>query len=115
MIYRSDDLQAESVTEICKGCELPIHVKNLVYDGESYWHHKCFVCGQCNSSLVNSKYYDKNGSLFCNNCFLAEHLPTCFRCRVEIKGKGMGHSFWRPWAKRFDFYLYFFRRCQDAL
>ena len=86
--FRSDDLQAESVTEICKGCELPIHVKNLVYDGESYWHHKCFVCGQCNSSLVNTKYYDKNGSLFCNNCFLAEHLPTCFRCGVEIKGRG---------------------------
>lgn len=84
----SEDLQTESVTEICKGCSLPIHVKNLVYDGESYWHHKCFVCGQCNSSLVNTKYYDKNGSLFCNNCFLAEHLPTCFRCGVEIKGRG---------------------------
>ena len=59
-----------------------------VYDGESYWHHKCFVCGQCNSSLVNTKYYDKSGSLYCNNCFLAEHLPTCFRCGVEIKGRG---------------------------
>ena len=79
---------AESATEICRGCELPIHVKNLVFDGESNWHFKCFVCGQCGSSLVNSKYYDKLGSLYCNNCFLAEHLPTCYNCKVEIKGKG---------------------------
>jgi len=84
----SDDLQIESVAEICKGCDLPIHVKNLVFDGESYWHYKCFVCNQCNSSLVNSKYYDKQGKLFCNNCFLAEHLPTCYNCKMEIKGKG---------------------------
>ena len=85
---RSDDLQTESVAEICKGCDLPIHVKNLVFDGESYWHFKCFICSQCNSSLVNSKYYDKQGKLFCNNCFLAEHLPTCYKCGIEIKGKG---------------------------
>ena len=31
---------AESATEICRGCELPIHVKNLVFDGESNWHFK---------------------------------------------------------------------------
>ena len=47
------------------------------------------MCGQCGSSLVNTKYYDKLGSLYCNNCFLAEHLPTCYNCKVEIKGKGL--------------------------
>jgi len=83
----SDDIQAESVTENCAACELPIHVKNLVFDGERNWHYKCFSCGQCNTALVNQKYYDKAGNLFCNNCFLAEYLPTCFNCREEIKGK----------------------------
>ena len=112
MSSRSEDLQTDSVTEICKGCSLPIHVKNLVYDGESYWHHKCFVCGQCNSSLVNTKYYDKNGSLFCNNCFLAEHLPTCFRCGVEIKGRGSLGIFSR---ERYFYEAMFSRRGQDEL
>jgi hypothetical protein len=86
-ITRSDDIQNESVTDNCKACELPINVKNLVFDGESNWHYKCFCCNQCNSALVNQKYYDKSGKLFCNNCFLAEHLPTCYNCKVEIKGK----------------------------
>ena len=86
--FRSDDLQVESVAEICAGCGLPIHVKNLVFDGERNWHHKCFICSQCHSSLVNSKYYDKKGVLYCNYCFLAEHLPTCYACKVEIKGNG---------------------------
>jgi len=86
-ITRSEDIQIESVTENCKGCELPIHVKNLVFDGERNWHYKCFCCSQCNSALVNQKYYEKSGSLFCNNCFLAEYLPTCFYCKEELKGK----------------------------
>jgi len=86
----SDDLQVESVAEICAGCGLPIHVKNLVFDGERNWHHKCFICSQCHSSLVNSKYYDKKGVLYCNYCFLAEHLPTCYACKVEIKGNDRG-------------------------
>ena len=86
-LSRSDDIQTESVTENCKACELPIHVKNLVFDGERNWHYKCFSCNQCNSALVNQKYYDKAGKLFCNNCFLAEHDPTCYKCTVEIKGR----------------------------
>lgn len=87
---RSEQLNAEPdpVTENCTRCSLPIHVKDHVSDGETSWHFKCFVCQQCNSSLVGSKYYDKQGSLYCNNCFLAEHLPTCFQCKVELKGRG---------------------------
>eukprot|EP00092_Neocalanus_flemingeri_P020518 GFUD01022231.1.p1 GENE.GFUD01022231.1~~GFUD01022231.1.p1 ORF type:complete len:519 (+),score=136.93 GFUD01022231.1:269-1825(+) len=86
-ITMSDEIQTESVTENCKACELPIHVKNLVFDGEQNWHYKCFCCSQCNSALVNQKYYDKSGKLFCNDCFLAEYDPTCYNCKVEIKGK----------------------------
>jgi len=86
-VSMSEDIEAESVTENCTACELPIHVKNLVFDGEKNWHYKCFCCAQCNSALVNQKYYDKSGKLFCNNCFLAEHLPTCYNCKVEIKGR----------------------------
>ena len=33
---RSEDLQIESVTETCKKCELPIHVKNLVDKNVNY-------------------------------------------------------------------------------
>ena len=75
------------MTDNCAGCELPIHVKNLVFDGEKNWHYKCFSCNQCNSGLVNQKYYDKEGTLLCNNCYLAQYLPTCFYCNKEIKGR----------------------------
>eukprot|EP00092_Neocalanus_flemingeri_P072415 GFUD01089154.1.p1 GENE.GFUD01089154.1~~GFUD01089154.1.p1 ORF type:complete len:114 (-),score=22.75 GFUD01089154.1:6-347(-) len=47
----------------------------------------CICCSQCNSALVNQKYYDNSGKLFCNDCFLAEYDPTCYNCKVEIKGK----------------------------
>ena len=80
--------EGEGNTENCTSCSLPIHVKDLVSDGEKSWHFKCFVCIQCNSSLVGSKYYDKQDSLYCNNCFLAEHSPTCYYCKVQLKGKG---------------------------
>jgi len=86
-ITMSEDIQSQSVTENCVGCELPIHVKNLVFDGEKNWHYKCFSCSQCNTGLVNQKYYDKEGKLFCNNCFLAKYLPTCFNCKEELKGR----------------------------
>jgi len=82
----SEDIQSNAVTENCVGCKLPIHVKNLVFDGENNWHYKCFCCSQCGSALVGQKYYDKGGRLFCNNCFLAEYLPTCYSCKAEIKG-----------------------------
>jgi LIM domain-containing protein 2 len=79
----------EASADSCKACQMPVHVKNLVFDGEHNWHQRCFTCRQCNSSLVNQKYYEKEGEgLFCSNCFLAKHLPTCFACREEIKGSG---------------------------
>jgi len=84
----SEDIQANTVTENCTGCQLPIHVKNLVFDGESNWHYKCFCCNLCGSALVGQKYYIKDEKLFCNNCFLAEYLPTCYSCKVELHGKG---------------------------
>jgi len=75
------------VMDSCSGCKLPIHVKNLVFDGEKNWHQRCFICSQCNMSLVNEKYYDKGSDgLFCANCFLARHLPTCYACKIEIRG-----------------------------
>ena len=76
------------MTEQCRSCQLPIHVKDHVSDGEHSWHYKCFVCIQCRDGLVGTKYYDKQGSLYCYNCFHAEHLPTYYHCKVELKGKG---------------------------
>jgi len=123
---RSADLAADSACENCTACELPVHVKNLVYDGERNWHHKCFVCSQCRGSLVSQKYYDKEsflnihkpvkskvkilffkasywfidmcdgcwqgGSLYCRNCFLAEHLPTCYQCGLQLAEGGVKMS-----------------------
>jgi len=78
---------AEATKDNCKACKLPIHVKNLVFDGERNWHHRCFTCRQCHMSLVGEKYYEKaNQGLFCANCFLAQNLPTCYACRAEITG-----------------------------
>jgi len=77
----------EGPVDNCKGCKLPINVKNLVFDGEKNWHQRCFQCVQCNLSLVNEKYYDKGvDGLFCANCFLAKYLPVCFACKADIKG-----------------------------
>ena len=84
------------MTENCTSCQLPIHVKDLVSDGEQSWHYKCFICRQCSDSLVGTKYYDKQGSLYCYNCFHAEHLPTCYHCKVELKGKGEWREAKRP-------------------
>merc|ERR1712107_504011 len=78
----------EATSDSCKACKLPIHVKNLVFDGEKNWHQRCFICRQCNISLVNQKYYEKAGEgLFCENCFLARNLPTCYACKAEITGE----------------------------
>jgi len=78
----------EATSDSCKACKLPIHVKNLVFDGEKNWHQRCFICRQCNISLVNQKYYEKAGEgLFCENCFLARNLPTCYACKAEISGE----------------------------
>jgi len=85
-VTMKEDIEESKVMDNCNFCQLPIHVKNLVFDGENNWHYKCFCCSLCNSALVNQKYYDKEGKLYCNNCFLAEFLPTCFACKIELSG-----------------------------
>merc|ERR1719275_187060 len=94
----------EATSDSCKACKLPIHVKNLVFDGEKNWHQRCFICRQCNSSLVNQKYYEKGSEgAFYENCFLARNLPTCFACNGEISGAG-----------DFNFHILLFRRSSDG-
>ena len=48
------------MVEISKASEQSLQsFAHLARPGEKNWHQRCFTCRQCNSSLVNQKYYEK--------------------------------------------------------
>jgi len=47
------------------------------------WHSECLKCCECNK-LLDSKYFETNGSLYCRNDYLAHFGPSCFSCAAKI-------------------------------
>jgi hypothetical protein len=47
------------------------------------WHSDCLKCCECNK-LLDSKYFETSGRLYCRNDYLAYFGPSCFGCACKI-------------------------------
>ena len=47
------------------------------------WHSECLKCSKCNK-LLDSKYFETSGRLYCRNDYLAYFGPSCFGCAGKI-------------------------------
>lgn len=47
------------------------------------WHSNCLKCSECNM-LLDSKYFETSGRLYCRNDYLTYFGPSCFGCGCKI-------------------------------
>lgn len=70
----------------CANCQEPITTKGVQY-GLANYHQDCFNCSSCGVNMITeSKVKEKNGKLFCYNCYL-KLAKKCFRCNGPITSR----------------------------
>lgn len=47
------------------------------------WHSNCLKCSECNM-LLDAKYFETSGRLYCRNDYLTYFGPSCFGCGRKI-------------------------------
>ncbi|ELP89484.1 hypothetical protein EIN_391390 [Entamoeba invadens IP1] len=76
---------AVKVQTCCK-CNKEIYGRVIDVDTKKY-HPDCFVCDGCLEPFNSSRYYPKNGEIFCEKCFVAKEGLVCSSCGNVIVGK----------------------------
>lgn len=69
----------------CNACNRTIYdrLMSKTSPDNKIWHSECLKCSECNK-LLDSKYFEISGRLYCRNDYLACFGPTCFGCAVKI-------------------------------
>ncbi|RSH90082.1 hypothetical protein EHS25_001415 [Saitozyma podzolica] len=55
--------------EMCNGCGKRVYAAEQVFAIGQKWHKACLRCSSCKSTLDPSKVSDKDGQVFCKNCY----------------------------------------------
>lgn len=69
----------------CNACKQPIYdrLMSKTSPDNKIWHSDCLKCSECNK-LLDSKYFETSGRLYCRNHYLAYYGPSCFGCAGKI-------------------------------
>jgi len=69
----------------CNACNRTIYDKLMskTSPDNKIWHSECLKCSECNK-LLDSKYFETSGRLYCRNDYLAYFGPSCFGCAGKI-------------------------------
>lgn len=69
----------------CNACNRTIYDKLMskTSPDNKIWHSECLKCCECNQ-LLDSKYFETSGRLYCRNDYLAYFGPSCFGCDGKI-------------------------------
>ncbi|ORY24865.1 hypothetical protein BCR39DRAFT_545591 [Naematelia encephala] len=61
--------------ELCWGCEKRVYAAEQVFAVGHKWHKGCLRCTSCKSTVDPSKVSDRDGMVYCKNCYAREHGP----------------------------------------
>lgn len=69
----------------CNACNGAIYDRLLYKTSpdNKVWHSECLKCCEC-KQLLDSKYFETKGRLYCRNDYLAYFGPSCFSCANKI-------------------------------
>lgn len=69
----------------CAACNRTIYdrLMSKTSPDNKIWHSECLKCCECNK-LLDSKYFETSGRLYCRNDYLAYFGPSCFGCAGKI-------------------------------
>jgi len=71
----------ERAAILCNCCNQPITGKYVSVENQSF-HDECFRCVHCN--CIPKLFYNKDGSIYCQNCYNDVFLDKCKRCARPI-------------------------------
>ncbi|XP_049826438.1 leupaxin isoform X4 [Aethina tumida] len=78
----------EKYTEKCNACGEAITDKVLQAMGV-HWHEDHFVCGDCKSKLIGTKFMEIEGKPYCLKCYTDKHAARCKGCGKPIADKAI--------------------------
>lgn len=69
----------------CNACNRTIYdrLMSKTSPDNKIWHSECLKCCKCNK-ILDSKYFETSGRLYCRNDYLAYFGPSCFGCACKI-------------------------------
>lgn len=69
----------------CNACNRTIYdrLMSKTSPDNKIWHSECLKCCECNM-LLDSKYFETSGRLYCRNDYLTYFGPSCFSCAGKI-------------------------------
>lgn len=69
----------------CNACNRAIYdrLMSKTSPDNKIWHSNCLKCCECNK-LLDSKYFETRGRLYCRNDYLTYFGPSCFGCAGKI-------------------------------
>lgn len=69
----------------CNACNRTIYdrLMSKTSPDNKIWHSECLKCCECNQ-LLDSKYFETSGRLYCRNHYLTYFGPSCFTCTGKI-------------------------------
>lgn len=69
----------------CNACNQTIYdrLMSKTSPDNKIWHSECLKCCECNK-VLDSKYFETSGRLYCRNDYLTYFGPSCFGCAGKI-------------------------------
>lgn len=69
----------------CNACNTTIYDRHMskTSPDNKIWHSNCLKCCECNQ-LLDSKYFETRGRLYCRNDYLTNYGPSCSGCGCKI-------------------------------
>jgi len=77
----------------CAECMKPCPDHEAVTKGGKVWHRACIRCSGCSAKQADVDFEERDGLLFCRNCFLARYCPPCAKCGKHIEDKTCVQAF----------------------
>ena len=59
----------------CPRCSKSVYHVEEVKHGEKSYHKTCFLCTSCSKTLVLGKLTERQGKLYCDNCYKKNFAP----------------------------------------
>lgn len=69
----------------CNACNRTIYdrLMSKTSPDNKIWHSECLKCCECNK-ILDSRYFETSGKLYCRNDYLAFYGPICMGCNGKI-------------------------------
>ena len=76
----------ENFANTCEDCQKAIGIdsRDLSYK-ERHWHDSCFLCQQCQQSLIDKPFGSKGDKVYCADCYDNSFATRCDGCKNPFR------------------------------